>query len=451
MDTVLDLDRLGEHALAAARGDLPDDVDQWVRVLAVDTLGALIGGLRYPQVRAFGRALNTSPSSGFATLVTLGTAATWLDADSGGSFHPHGDRLPPVPTAHPAPHALPVVLHSATDRHDDRALLHAFAAGSELGMRLGAGSSLRPGLHPHGIHGPAAAAVTAAALAGADAPALGRAFARGAALPLAATLAVPTGGGTSRNLWTGLGCYYGVLAGSSAVDEPGSREDDAARVAALFDGAVCTELDTDVLSGTPDPWRLRSSYLKPYACARWIHPALDALTEALAGRRVEQVRNIEVETFAFAASLLGNAPDTDMAARFSLPFSLATLAVDGHLDAAGFLPDRLTRPAVRDLAARITVRENPMFTAALPHERPTSVRVRFADATASDAQVRNARGNPDHPLPAAEIERKFRANVDDVLPAALVDAVTGWLAAPPVAGSRVLAEVASRLERVSER
>ena len=446
--TALDLEELGEQAVAIARGDVPPEYDAWVRVLAVDTLGALVGGLRYPPVRALGQALATAGDDEFASMVTLGSAATWLDADSGGSFHPHGDRLPPVPTAHPAPHALPVILRRAAGDADDAALLHALAAGSELGMRLGAGSTLRLGLHPHGIHGQAAAAVTWAVLEGADASAVGRAFARGAALPLAATLAVPTGGGTARNLWTGLGCYYGVLAGSSEYDTAGVRGIDVRRLTALYDGAVCTELDTEVLLGMRDRWRLRSSYLKPYACARWIHPALDALTHALDGRTADRVDAVEVDTFAFAASLGGTAPETDMAARFSLPFSLATLAVDGHLDAAGFLPERLARSSVRSLAARITTREDPAFSAALPAERPASVRVRWSDGTTSQGHVRNARGNPDVPLSTAEVERKFRANVGDLLSAETVDEVAGWLNVRPPVGSHMWRRVAAELEEL---
>ncbi|HEX5407061.1 MAG TPA: MmgE/PrpD family protein [Pseudonocardiaceae bacterium] len=415
----IDLTDLGRQAQVP----LPPDVSAMSRTLLVDTLGALIGGLRYPEMRALARELGADGE--FGRLMTLGSAATWLDADSGGSIHPHGDRLPPVPTAHPAPHVLPVVLDAARSGVDDGSALRAFAAGVELGMRLGAGSSLRPGLHPHGVHGPAGAAVARVVLAGADAAAVGRAFARGAALPLAALLAVPMAGGTVRNAWTGLGTYYGALAARDTDDG------DVDVIPQLFDYAVCDELDSHVLMGTTEPWRLRHSYLKPYACARWIHPALDALRQALSDHPGVPVGRIEVTTFAFAASLTGTRPRTDMAARFSLPFSLATFAVDGRLAADGFLPDRLVRPEVIDMAERITVTEDPDFTAALPTERPTTLRVWFTDGFELQVAVRNARGNPDDPLPPDEVAAKLRHNVGDVLPASLVDELAGWLVAEP--------------------
>ena len=74
--------------------------------------------------------------------------------------------MPPVPTAHPAPHVLPVLLQGAAEGVGDDELLQIFVVATEIGMRFGTATSLRPGMHPHGIHGPVAAAVAAAFCAG---------------------------------------------------------------------------------------------------------------------------------------------------------------------------------------------------------------------------------------------------------------------------------------------
>ena len=115
-----------------------------------------------------------------------------------------------------------------------------------------------------------------------------------------------------RNAWTGLGSYYGAVATDLVV--AGARCDDAP-YRRLFDSAVCTDLDDDLaVGGLGRTWTILDSYLKPYACARWIHPALDAtriaLAEAYGGRArgtvavdPADVEKVEVETFAFAASL----------------------------------------------------------------------------------------------------------------------------------------------------
>jgi 2-methylcitrate dehydratase PrpD len=372
---------IGDFAATTTLDDVPDEVTAFARLLLVDTLGALLGGLRYPPVRELARGVG-APGP-FAALLTLGTAATWLDADSGGSFHPQGHRLPPVPTAHPAPHSLPVLLLAAAAADvSDRRLLEVFVVANEVGLRSGTASSLRPGMHPHGVHGPSAAALAATLLRGGTTEELGRAFLLGSSLPMAATLAVPVHGGTVRNVWTGLGACHGALAADLARDPAVDDDAAAAGYTALFDSAVCTDLSVEELvGGLGRRWQLLHSYLKPYACARWIHPALDAVQLAMAGSGTAagDVLAVEVDTFAFAASLDSLDIRSDMHARFSLPYCVATLITDGGLDAGSFLPEPLARRPVADLAARVTVREDGAYSAALPVDRPARVVVRLRD------------------------------------------------------------------------
>ncbi|MDQ3733585.1 MAG: MmgE/PrpD family protein [Actinomycetota bacterium] len=454
----LGLGALGEFAANTRLGNIPDDVVDCGRLLLLDTIGALLGGLRYPEVRRLAGRLVTGgggepdgpiPAAPFGLLVTLGAAATWLDTDSGGAFHPQGHRLPPVPTAHPAPHSLPVLLHAAAHGLDDRRLLEIFLVANEIGMRAGTATSLRPGLHPHGIHGPSGAAVAAGVLRGLDAEQLTASFTLASSLPLAATLAAPMRGGTVRNLWTGLGAAYG--ASVVGLVAGGARAADGG-FAVLHDGAVSTDLSLDQLLGElGSRWELANSYLKPYACARWIHPALDAMGEALldggivASEVASEVEAVEVDTFAFAASLDARAVDSDLHARFSLPYCLAALAVDGELLADGFLGDRLGRPELAEFAARVRVREEPSYSAALPRERPTRVTVRARDGRTGRAEVRNARGNPADPLSAGEVAEKLRRNVADSVPAEVIEAMIAALTgSSPTTGRGDTIEATSR-------
>jgi 2-methylcitrate dehydratase PrpD len=440
---------IGTFGTALRLEDVPDDITAFTRLLLMDTLGALLGGLRYPPVQRLARDLAAAEppatSVPFDRLVTLGAAATWLDADSGGSFHPQGHRLPPVPTAHPAPHVLPVLLHAAAEEGiDDQRLLEVFLAATEIGLRHSVASTLRLGLHPHGVHGPGATALAGVLLRKGSAEEAAAAFLLGSSLPMAAVLSVPMRGGTVRNVWTGLGSYHGALAAHRA---PEVGRVSAAAFSALFDGAVATDLvPEDLVGGLGQRWEIGNSYLKPYACARWIHPALDATAQALAGVTLAaaEVESVAVEAFAFAASLDSLDIRTDMQARFSLPYCLATFLTDGHLAAPSFLPEGLARPETLALARRVTVTEEPAFSAALPRERPTRVTVRGKDGATWTGAVRNARGNPSDPLSAAEVELKFRRNVGDLLPPDVVDAAVRGLLEPG-ARSTTLASLARTL------
>lgn len=444
-----DLHALGEFATGTRLQDVPDPVVRTCRLLLLDTLGALLGGLRYPQVRELAASLAepepaASGDAPFGRFVTLGTAATWLDADSGGSFHPQGHRLPPVPTAHPAPHSMPVLLHeAATGDVDDRRLLEVFVLANEVGMRAGVASTLRPGMHPHGVHGPAAAALASVLLSGGSAEEAAQAVLLGSSLPLAATLAVPVHGGTVRNLWTGLGSWYGT---SAATWVRSGARGEIAVLTGLYDGAVCTDLSVDELvDGLGTRWQLASSYLKPYACARWVHPALDAYAALAAQLRWQDVVSVTVDTFAFAASLDAVDVRSDLHARFSVPWCVATLAVDGVLHAGSFLPESLYRPEVAELARRVELREDPAATAALPGERPARVTVRTAAGDRLVASVRNARGNPSSPLPREEVEAKFRLNVGDTVDGRLVDDLVVALLDGAPTGSRSLGRCAAQV------
>jgi MmgE/PrpD C-terminal domain len=139
------------------------------------------------------------------------------------------------------------------------------------------------------------------------------------------------------------------------------------------------------------------------------------------------IDHIDVQTFAFAASLDALDIRSDLHARFSLPYCVATLLIDKELHAESFLPDRLARPDVMALASRVRVTENATYSAALPDDRPSSLTVRTRDGNALTAAVRNARGNPSSALSREEVELKFRRNVGDLVSGEYVDAVVDGL------------------------
>ena len=160
------------------------------------------------------------------------------------------------------------------------------------------------------------------------------------------------------------------------------------------------------------------------------------------GVRGEEVLEVEVDTFAFAASLDAVDVRSDMHARFSLPYSVAALLTDGVLDAGSFLPEQLSRGRVAELARRVTVREDSAFSAALPVERPARVVVRTTDGRDLSAEVRNARGNPATPLSREEVASKFRRNAGDLVERQVTEGVLTALLDPPDGDTDSLAVLA---------
>ena len=168
-----------------------------------------------------------------------------------------------------------------------------------------------------------------------------------------------------------------------------------------------------------------------------MHPTLDALRAALADAGdpgPADIVAIDVETFEFAASLDSDGAESDLHARFSIPRCIASVVLDGRLDADGFLPEKFDRPEIAVLVDRVHLREVPEFSAALPANRPSRVTVRTVRGDYS-AQVRNARGNPDSALTVDEVVAKVRGTIGDCLPADVLDPVVDALTAPDTRGA----------------
>ncbi|MFN7000523.1 MAG: deoxyribodipyrimidine photo-lyase, partial [Elioraea tepidiphila] len=63
--------------------------------------------------------------------------------------------------------------------------------------------------------------------------------------------------------------------------------------------------------------------------------------------------------------------------------------------------------AIRALASRVTVNEDPALTAMLPQARPARVTLRLADGRAFTQLAITNRGDTEDPYPVSEVEAKF--------------------------------------------
>ena len=68
-----------------------------------------------------------------------------------------------------------------------------------------------------------------------------------------------------------------------------------------------------------------------------------------------QIRDIQVSSYNLAAELNNPAPHNTLAAKFSVPFAVATRLVHGHSGLASFSWDAVRNPAVLALAQRVSV------------------------------------------------------------------------------------------------
>jgi 2-methylcitrate dehydratase PrpD len=433
------LDTLSSFAAELQFKSLPAQVQEQALWILADTIAAIVAGSAEPELRALA---GRQSSSGNATLIGLGrhigsdaaalingTAGTFLEMDEGNRFS----------RGHPAIHVVPAALAICEERGlGAEVFLSAMVTGYEVGSRLGAASRLRASMHPHGTWGTLGAAAACARAAGFDAQAMRETINIGASLTIATSKQTMLEGGLVRNVYAGLANRHGLLAlqlaGSGFTGErdgPGS----------LFGKIVSEHFDTtEVLRELGQTWHVMQNYFKLHSCCRYNHGTLDAI-DAMAARAAlpdaGQIASIQVTSYNLAAELNDQTPRNTLAAKFSVPFAVATRLVHGSSAMASFNWDAVRNPQVLALAQKVSVQEDPAMTRRLPQERPARVVITLKSGGTLSAEAGVNRGDDASPYTREELRGKFmdltqrvwpKAHAQRVLEATLGLGATGDMA-----------------------
>lgn len=403
------LDQVAEFAAGTRSADIPDAVMARTALILADCIGAIAGGAAEPDMAAL-RATGTGAGAALVIGTALradpgraaflnGTAGTVLEMDEGNQFA----------KGHPGMHCVPAALAYAGARAvSGRDLLAAIAIGYEVGARIGIATRLRPAMHPHGTWGTVAAAVAVARLAGRDADGMRQAMNIAASFCLATSRRTMLEGGTVRNAYAGISGQLGLVTHDLLT---AGFEGDRDGVAQVFGRVVSDTFDTGAMTESLGArWEVSRNYFKMHSCCRYNHATLDALAMIVArdgSPDPSRIARIEVDTYALAVELDDPAPRNVLAAKFSVPFAVATALVNGTTDVGSFTAPNVTNPAIRALAARVALREDPAMSAALPARRPARVTLVFDDGHRVTAETQSNRGDWADPYPVPEIRTKF--------------------------------------------
>lgn len=145
--------------------------------------------------------------------------------------------------------------------------------------------------------------------------------------------------------------------------------------------------------------------IKPYACCRASHGAIDAMLQLQQkhGLRAEDIASIEVHCPAHTAKLVGGyRVESVLEAQMSMPYSLAVTALTGYADLPQFTPPQIDHPQIQRLMQAITLVPD------LPaeHVHGPIVQVQCTDGRNLQAQVQFAKGHPTNPISDAELRAK---------------------------------------------
>ncbi|MEU6128550.1 MmgE/PrpD family protein [Saccharopolyspora sp. NPDC047091] len=356
---------LGRWVSELSWQDVPVEVRERLAAVLTESIAVTALGSREPEQRALVAAWDApdgvSPLFGTGRAVAV-DAAAWLNAVAAVRLElDDGHRLA---AGHPAAHGFPAVLALAARRGVRGAeLCCALLAAYEVAARFGRATRLRPGTHPHGNWGVTGAAAGCARVLELGPAETAAAIDAGGGLPVAGPFAAALDGNPVRDAWVGAANQSGLAAARLAASGAGL----VTGVAADALGGLLGELDPAVLAG--DGWEVLGGYFKQHSSCSFTHAAIDA---ALAVR--DQVgpdpADVLVEIHALGAGLDRTSWPTALAARFSLPFAVATALRRGRVGPAEFSAAALADPATAELARRVEVRAAPDLDARLPAERP---------------------------------------------------------------------------------
>lgn len=293
-------------------------------------------------------------------------------------------------------------------------VLVASIVGYETICRIGAAAPY--GFHARGLHatavcGPLAAAAVAARLMGLDTAttvnALGIAgSASGGLMEFLAT------GSSTKQLHAGTAAMAGVIAArlaAAGADGPATvLEGERGLYSALSARPAETSLVTSRLG---ESWEVERIAIKPYPSCRLTHAALDAAKLLRERVPAEAVRDLEIQVHQDAAAYVGwpdeqrRRPRTVYDAKFSLPWSVAALLIDGKLTVDTYSPRMLAREDIAALAARArtTALESPLGAA----DAPAQIIARLRDGSVDEAAAPGGAGGASD---LSAIGAKFVAN-----------------------------------------
>lgn len=332
-----------------------------------------------------------------------------------------------------------------------REILDAAVVGYEVACRVAAAAP--NGFHSGGLHATMVAGVFSSAAIAArlmkldvetTVNALGLAGSQAGGL-----LAFLATGASTKQLHPGFASQAGIQAarlaqagatGPDTVFDGPHGVYEALAPAALAKGVVDRTVLTRGLGSTQtDDWETTRIGIKPWPTCQLAHVTMAAAQEALslAGVDASEVVALHAQVHPDSAAVVC-AEDRDLArpasgyaAKFSLPWSVAAILVDGHVGVETYAESNLTRAEISDLAAHVTWDVvDPGVVAA---DAAGDVVLTLADGRTVAGHLDRSPGGGSNPLSDEGLYAKFAGNAAPHDPALAADLAAALRALPEAA------------------
>ena len=296
-----------------------------------------------------------------------------------------------------------------------REVLPAIAAGYEVVGRIGAATGaaqvLERGNHPTALFCGFGVAAAVAKLLGLERDGLIAAW----GLQLSAAggsmqFSIDATGTAVKRLHGGYAAHGGVLAVELAhrgLSGPGQAFDGEYGLCRLYGSTP--QLDRLTKDGSA-ALEIHAISFKPYPCCRLFHSTLDALATVTDGFALptDAIRRVVVGGPAIVATQhMLRRPESEMAAQYSLPFTLGAAMVFGPEAIEGFAEAALSDSRILDFADRVEAVHDQSLEELFPRHFGSWVEVERADGEKRRADVLDSLGTPARPMTEAALIRKY--------------------------------------------
>lgn len=174
----------------------------------------------------------------------------------------------------------------------------------------------------------------------------------------------------------------------------------------------CKDYNHEILfSNLGKIWHIDSNYFKPYACCRWIHPAIDACLEVKRKYKIpfDQIQNVEIDTFSRILNFAQTRkPFNSPQAQFNLPFCVSSALFHDDLFPCHVAGEILKNEQILNLASKMILHVNKEFDKIFPEQIPCRVTIKTFERSLSSQIVNRARWGAENPATDNELAEKFK-------------------------------------------
>lgn len=177
-----------------------------------------------------------------------------------------------------------------------------------------------------------------------------------------------------------------------------------------FAGAAADHYDLQhLVRGLGKEYEILRTGIKPYACCRQHHTAIDAALE-IRGRHSpppQEIERVVHRTFKVASRGNNQEPATIAGAKYSAPFSISVALIEGKAWREQYTAEKMNDETVRALARKVEVVADPELEALYDLKWPSIVEVFMRDGKVYSARRDLPKGEPEYPVSDEELKEKF--------------------------------------------